>query len=158
MTPIHQRPQTQAPSAGMTERVAIKIAPSTRFQAQSQERCPYCHDRLEGLDLSRCPSCSTPHHRECLTLHSGCAVHGCRRYSPRPVSEFFDSPAEWRGAEFEAPLFEGSGLQRAFAVLWVFVLCNLAVLSAIFIHWLVTTPAKPGATGLLLSALLRTPG
>jgi Prokaryotic RING finger family 1/GYF domain 2 len=41
------------------------------------ETCPYCREPIEGADAVRCPSCATPHHRDCFVENGGCTVFGC---------------------------------------------------------------------------------
>ena len=45
------------------------------------ERCPYCHDCLEGGEIEDarvvCEGCGTSHHRACLAELGGCTVMGC---------------------------------------------------------------------------------
>lgn len=40
-------------------------------------RCPYCRDEIKGGTQYSCPSCHTPHHRECWEQNGGCTVWGC---------------------------------------------------------------------------------
>lgn len=48
--------------------------------------CPYCHAVLTPGDVTRCSTCSAPHHRECWVVNDGCAVPLCagRPTSPSP--------------------------------------------------------------------------
>jgi len=41
------------------------------------ETCPYCREVIAGQDIIRCPSCGTPHHRDCFVENGGCTVFGC---------------------------------------------------------------------------------
>lgn len=38
--------------------------------------CQICGERLSG-DLVRCPSCRTPHHRDCWEYFGGCSTYAC---------------------------------------------------------------------------------
>lgn len=47
-----------------------------RAREAARERCPYCHDSLEGGEVQDvevvCESCGTAHHRACLAELGGC--------------------------------------------------------------------------------------
>jgi hypothetical protein len=49
--------------------------------------CPYCRDDLgaAGLELSRCVTCHTVHHSECLEELGHCAIFGCKGKRPEPL-------------------------------------------------------------------------
>ena len=70
-----------------------KVAVSWRMR--EEQRCPYCHDELEGETLGAlfsCYDCDTTQHASCWTTHGRCSVHGCGGMSahilnPLPSSE-----------------------------------------------------------------------
>ncbi|MEO6802494.1 MAG: NINE protein [Granulicella sp.] len=42
------------------------------------EVCPYCRAAFEAEDeVTRCPSCGTPHHADCFAENGGCTIFGC---------------------------------------------------------------------------------
>lgn len=42
-------------------------------------RCPYCQSVINATEARlECPSCETPHHRECWQANGGCTTYGCR--------------------------------------------------------------------------------
>jgi TM2 domain-containing membrane protein YozV len=44
----------------------------------SVEVCPYCRAGFEAEDeVTRCPSCGTPHHSDCFAENGGCTIFGC---------------------------------------------------------------------------------
>lgn len=44
--------------------------------------CPVCASALDS-SLHRCPTCGTPHHRDCWDYFGGCAIYGCARRGGR---------------------------------------------------------------------------
>jgi TM2 domain-containing membrane protein YozV len=47
--------------------------------------CPYCRAPIDSDDQRKdCPSCGTPHHRDCFVENMGCTVFGCAQ---APVDE-----------------------------------------------------------------------
>lgn len=52
-----------------------------RERRGASERCPYCHDCLEGGQIADarvvCEGCGTTHHAACLAELGGCTVMGC---------------------------------------------------------------------------------
>lgn len=48
--------------------------------------CPYCRMSIDTATeaVTVCPSCATPHHRDCWAENEGCTVFGC---SSAPVEE-----------------------------------------------------------------------
>ncbi|MBI3723134.1 hypothetical protein HY251_04145 [bacterium] len=47
-------------------------------RADSEARCPYCHDGLaEESAMADCPRCGARHHADCYTDYGRCAVFGC---------------------------------------------------------------------------------
>lgn len=41
--------------------------------------CPYCQNRIAAdSEVTICPACNTPHHRECWNYNGGCTTFGCR--------------------------------------------------------------------------------
>ena len=60
-----------------------------RRREGATERCPYCHDYLEGGVLEDvqvvCEGCGTAHHRACLAELGGCTVMGCGDGKPAAV-------------------------------------------------------------------------
>ena len=59
----------------MTAELALKA------REGAAERCPYCHDCLEGgliVDVQiTCQGCGTSHHQACFAELGGCTVMGC---------------------------------------------------------------------------------
>jgi len=39
--------------------------------------CPYCREAILETELVECPTCRTPHHRDCWNENGGCTVFGC---------------------------------------------------------------------------------
>jgi hypothetical protein len=40
--------------------------------------CPYCHSVIKpSAEIITCPSCETPHHKECWVENKGCTIFGC---------------------------------------------------------------------------------
>lgn len=51
----------------------------------SEPVCPYCRTPIENeQEAHLCPTCATPHHRECWEENGGCTVFGCAN---APVEE-----------------------------------------------------------------------
>jgi len=52
-----------------------------RPRGGAAERCPYCHDCLEGGEVTDvevvCERCGTVHHQACFAELGGCTVMGC---------------------------------------------------------------------------------
>lgn len=59
---------------GLTDAVGVALEP-VRTRAGSV--CPVCGHPVTDALLA-CPSCRTPHHRECWGYFGGCAIFGCR--------------------------------------------------------------------------------
>lgn len=74
-----------------------------KSKAVDKPICPYCRTEVEAPKI-QCPTCSSPHHRECWSQNGGCTVYGCKsspsdepkmvithqslaRTAPRPVSQ-----------------------------------------------------------------------
>lgn len=59
-----------------------------KSRESAAERCPYCHDCLEGGQIADaqvvCEGCGTSHHRACLAELGGCTVMGCSGGAPAP--------------------------------------------------------------------------
>ncbi|MFA5142002.1 MAG: RING finger protein [Candidatus Woesearchaeota archaeon] len=58
-------------------------------------KCPVCGDLLGDEEITRCPLCDTPHHKECWEYTGKCAVYNCRDGAFTPVvSEKVDVEVE----------------------------------------------------------------
>jgi hypothetical protein len=52
--------------------------------------CPYCQTNIkETADKIVCPSCHTPHHKECWEENKGCTTYGCEN-NPNTKSKSID--------------------------------------------------------------------
>jgi hypothetical protein len=65
------------------------VSLAIRERAGAAERCPYCHDCLEGGEVEDarvvCEGCGTTHHQACLAELGGCTVMGCAGGAPSPL-------------------------------------------------------------------------
>jgi len=57
-------------------------APSSTVQAQVG-RCGVCGTAVAPVRQLTCPTCRTPHHRECWAYNEGCSMFGCGSASSR---------------------------------------------------------------------------
>lgn len=64
---------------GLVEAAGVVLEPVT---ARRGSTCPVCGHGIEDGALA-CPSCRTPHHRECWSYFGGCAIFGCRTRARR---------------------------------------------------------------------------
>jgi hypothetical protein len=48
-----------------------------------ENKCPFCHGLITGSqDVTVCPTCQTPHHKECWDENRGCTIYGCASAPP----------------------------------------------------------------------------
>jgi len=68
---------------------AVRVGSDTGAVARDSGRtCPYCRDAVDADRDAACGACGAVHHEDCLAIHGGCAVMGCRRAgSPRRARE-----------------------------------------------------------------------
>ena len=74
--------------------VAGSVEPSQRAASigDAGRACPYCRFALkEGTPMMVCGTCRAPHHLDCWTDNTGCAVLGCAG-GPRPGSQSRTAP------------------------------------------------------------------
>ena len=56
----------------------------SKYEFLKNKTCPYCQSKIKlNADFTVCPSCGTPHHKECWDENSGCTTYGC---SENPTS------------------------------------------------------------------------
>jgi len=49
-----------------------------KYDFLKNKTCPYCQSNIKtNADFIVCPSCGTPHHKECWTENGGCTTYGC---------------------------------------------------------------------------------
>tara|TARA_R110002072_G_scaffold297561_1_gene470529 strand:+ start:488 stop:1279 length:792 start_codon:yes stop_codon:yes gene_type:complete len=79
--------QVQARDTLSAEETDADVSLAWSERGGGQPLCPYCRDDLDapGLGLSRCESCHTVHHSECLEELGRCAVFGCSGERTRPL-------------------------------------------------------------------------
>jgi len=59
---------------GLAEPSGVTLDP---ILAQAGSACPVCGHAVDDESLP-CPTCRTPHHRDCWKYFGGCAIFGCR--------------------------------------------------------------------------------
>ena len=59
---------------GLLDAAGVALDP---VRSRSGSACPVCGHPVADAALP-CPSCRTPHHRECWKYFGGCAIFGCR--------------------------------------------------------------------------------
>lgn len=80
--------QASSPRSAATIKVQAREAPvkaeedvnlAWTERSGGEPLCPYCRDEIgaAGLTLSRCETCHTVHHSECLEELGRCAIFGC---------------------------------------------------------------------------------
>ena len=83
------------------ERVVSGPALALRAREGAAERCPYCHDCLEGGEIEDarvvCEGCGTSHHQACLAELGGCTVMGCPGGKTLPIGAVEEVRARVRG-------------------------------------------------------------
>jgi hypothetical protein len=62
--------------------VADAPGPRAPAGAESDLRCPFCHDAM-GAVVVRCDACDAPHHPSCFEEGHGCSIAGCRHQRAR---------------------------------------------------------------------------
>lgn len=81
--------QASSPRSAATIKVQAREAPTKAEEdvnlpwterSGGEPLCPYCRDEIgaAGLTLSRCETCHTVHHSECLEELGHCAIFGCQ--------------------------------------------------------------------------------
>ena len=62
--------------------------------------CPFCLAPIESADdVTACPSCRAPHHRECWEENQGCAVYGCTHVPVVESRRAIEVPLSYWGQE-----------------------------------------------------------
>ena len=50
----------------------------SKYEYLRNKTCPYCQSKIKlDADFTVCPSCGTPHHKECWEENKGCTTYGC---------------------------------------------------------------------------------
>ena len=58
--------------------IALQPSAGPAVAGSVSKTCPYCQSAiLLQQDPFVCPTCKTPHHRECWRENGGCATYGC---------------------------------------------------------------------------------
>jgi hypothetical protein len=59
--------------------IALQPSAGPAVAGSVSKTCPYCQSAiLLQQDPFVCPTCKTPHHRECWRENGGCTTYGCR--------------------------------------------------------------------------------
>ena len=105
-----------------------------------ENKCPFCHGLFSASqEVVVCPTCQTPHHKECWDENGGCTIYGCASSPPdEPKTTIPSPPPDFKpfqrasGGGLEAWLRTGFALYRNnfwLLTLAAFLVACLSVLS-----------------------------